>query len=32
VVTLRGAKFPHNINKLPIDGGFARWNGATASC
>ena len=24
--------FPFNINKLPIDGGSARWNGTIASC
>ena len=29
---IRGPDFPFNINKLPIDGGFGRWNGAAASC
>jgi hypothetical protein len=28
----RGRIFPFNINKLPIDGGSARWNGMSASC
>jgi len=29
---IRGPDFPFNINKLPIDGDFGRWNGAAASC